>query len=174
MTWGPGFALSIVIVVVVFGAFALAWWRRTRRDADPLAPTGELPARSAVRAEYDALYVATTRHDEPLERLAAPGLGFRSRAHVVIADTGVTIDLNGAQRIVLTSDRLVEVGQSTVAIDRVVEADGLVRLVWRSLTDSVVDTYLRPSDVSAKALADAIRPLVPGAAPTPAPTGTDA
>lgn len=167
--------IMIVAAVLLLALLAYAWWRRMRRDAQPLAPRGELPAGAAVVGEFDGFYVATTRHGEPLERLAAPGLGFRSRAHVLVTDRGVTIDLTGQPRIVLTPDRLVDVSQSTVAIDRVVEKDGLTRLSWRTLADSVVDTYLRPQDGSAKALTDAIRPLVSASGPTtPAPTGSDA
>ena len=57
------------------------------------------------------------------------------------------------------ADGVVDAGQATVAIDRVVERDGLTRVTWRIDDDTLVDTYLRPQDASAKALADAIRPL---------------
>lgn len=163
----------IGVAALVLAILAFAWWRRTKRDAAPLAPTGDLPAGSVVHSSFGGFYVATTRHDEPLERIAAPGLAFRARVVAHIADTGLALDIAGAERIVLTADRLVAVEQSTVAIDRVVEKDGLARVVWRTLTDTVVDTYLRPSDASAKALADAIRPLTAGSTPS-APTGTDA
>lgn len=167
--------ITVFAAVVLLAVLAYAWWRRMRRDAQPLAPRGELPADATVLGEFDGLYVATTRHDEPLERLAAPGLGFRSRASILVTDRGVAIDLTGQPRIVLTPDRLVDVGLSTVAIDRVVEKDGLTRLSWRTLAGSVVDTYLRSQDGSAKALGDTIRPLVPATGPTtPAPTGSDA
>ncbi len=59
--------------------------------------------------------------------------------------------------------------QSTVAIDRVVEPGGLVRVVWRTDDDTVVDSYLRPQDASARALADAVRGIL-----TPTSTGPDA
>lgn len=175
MTRELGLVLTIAVVVVLGGLLVWAWRRRTRRDAQPLAPHGELPQDAAVIAEFDAFYVATTRHDEPLERLAAPGLGFRSRAYVVVSDAGVAIDLTGQERIVLPADRLVDVRQSTVAIDRVVEPGGLTRLTWRTLADTVVDTYLRPLDASARALADAIGQVIPPTGrTTPAPTGKNA
>lgn len=154
--------ILIVLFVAAVGAGALwGWSRRAKRDATPLFTPGELAADAQVRASFDTLYVATTRHDEPLERLAAPGLGMRSFAAVAIADAGVEVDLGGKTRFVLAPDRIIEVGQSTVAIDRVVEKDGLVRLVWRTDADTTVDSYFRPTDASARALADAISGILP-------------
>ncbi|MFT4220730.1 MAG: hypothetical protein QM611_09455, partial [Microbacterium sp.] len=147
----------------------VAWRRRARRDREPLAPSGEAPAGATPLGAFDAFYVATTKHEQPLERIAAPGLGFRSRAAVTVTDRGLALRLAGQDPIFLAPERLSDVGQSTVTIDRVVEAGGLTRLTWRTNAGGLVDTYLRPLDASAKTLADAIRPLVPAPA-----TGTDA
>ena len=164
-------ALTIMIAVAVglLSALVWAWWRRARRDAAPLVQPGELPAGAHVRAVFDALYVATTHAGQPLERIAAPGLGMRSKATLTVADEGLAVDLTGARRFVLTPDRIVDVGQSTVAIDRVVEAGGLTRLTWRTDAGADVDTYFRPQDASARALADAVAGILP-----PTQTGTDA
>ncbi|OZD48476.1 hypothetical protein CH252_18185 [Rhodococcus sp. 06-1477-1B] len=151
--------VMIGVAVALLAVFAWAWVRRTRRDARYTAPVGELPADAVETAVFSGLYVATTRHDEPLERLAIKGLGFRSRVDVTVTSAGVALDLQGQPRITLTRDRLVDAALATVAIDRVVERDGLTRVSWRIDDDTIVDTYLRPQEASAKALADAIRPL---------------
>lgn len=152
--------VMVGVAVVLLALLAWAWVRRTRRDARYSAPVGELPEGSVETAVFSGLYVATTRHGEPLERLAIKGLGFRSRLDVTVTTAGVALDLRGQPRIVLDRDRLVDAAQATVAIDRVVERDGLTRVSWRIDDETVVDTYLRPQDASAKALADAIRPLI--------------
>lgn len=159
MTREAALLVMVGVAVVLLAVLAYAWWRRTRRDARYSAPVGELPADAVETAVFSGLYVATTRHDEPLERLAISGLGFRSRVDVTVTSAGVALDLPGQPRIALTRDRLVDAAQATVAIDRVVERDGLARISWRIDDDTVVDTYLRPQEASAKALADAIRPL---------------
>lgn len=156
--------IVVAIAVVALGLMVWGWVRRTRRDAGITVPRGELPDGAEVRDTFDGLYVATTVHDQPLERLAIRGLGFRSRAGITVADSGVALDLTGQSRVLLTRERLVDVAQATVAIDRVVEKQGLTRLSWRTDDGTVVDTYLRPQDASAKALADAIRPLLPASA----------
>jgi hypothetical protein len=153
-----GALLVIVAVAIVLLALGVwAWMRRTRRDAGFAAPVGELPADALVFARYDGLYVATTRAGEPLERLAIRGLGFRSKADIAVTDAGVVLDIPGQPRMLIARARIVDAGQATVAIDRVVERDGLARLSWRIDDETVVDTYLRPQDASAKALADDIR-----------------
>ncbi|MFG6445695.1 hypothetical protein ACFXP7_10220 [Microbacterium sp. P06] len=153
--------IIIAIALLVLGLLAWSWWRRTRRDAAYPAPVAELPDGAKTTATFTTLYVATTRHGEPLERLAIRGLGFRARADVTVTDKGVAVDLAGQPRMVFGLDRLVDAAQATVAIDRVVERDGLTRLTWRADGATIVDSYFRPQDASARELAEAIRPLLP-------------
>ena len=54
-------------------------------------------------------------------------------------------------------------------IDRVVERDGLTLIAWRTDDGTVVDSYFRPQDASARALADAVAGIL-----LPTQTGTDA
>ena len=164
-------ALGIVLVVVIglIGLMAWAWWRRMKRDAGPLIHAGELPPSATVLATFETLYVATTKHDMPLERIVAPGMAFRDRATLTVADAGIAIDMTGQQRTVLPSDRIIDVEQSTVAIDRVVEPGGLTRITWRTDVNTIVDSYYRPQDASARALADAIRGIL-----APSSSGPDA
>jgi hypothetical protein len=169
MTREGAVAVLIVVVLVVFALIAAGWWRRTNRDAGLVAPFGEVPDGSAHIATFAGLYVATTAHDEPLERLAVRGLSFRSRADVTVTDSGLALDLTGQPRIYLAADRIASVGQATVAIDRVVEPEGLVRIAWHIDDSTVVDSYFRPQDASARALADAAAGILPSPQ-----TGSDA
>ena len=169
MTREGALAITIVVTLALIGVLAWAWWRRTKRDSAPLIAPAELPSSAQVLAAFETLYVATTKHEDPLERIAAPGMAFRDRATVTVTSAGVAIDLTGQPRMVLTPERIVDVGQSTVAIDRVVEPGGLTRLTWRTDLHTVVDSYFRPQDASARALADAIRGIL-----TTTSTGTDA
>lgn len=185
MTREGALLVMIGVVVVLVGLGVWAWRRRARRDGGFAAPVGELPAGATALASASGFYVATTRHGQPLERLAIRGLGFRSRADVTVTGVGVAIDLTGQPRLFLPVARIAGVELATVAIDRVVEPGGLVRLTWRAertgADTELVDSYLRPQDGSARALADAIAATLAAgdaaeAAPsdsTAATTGTD-
>ncbi|MEI3866700.1 hypothetical protein V6S02_06325 [Microbacterium sp. CCNWLW134] len=166
MTREGALIVTLAGVVVVLLLLVWAWRRRSRRDAGLTAPVGTPPEGAAELARFGVLYVATTRHDEPLERLAIRHLGFRARGEVTVTDGGVAVDLDGAPGLFLAGARLAAVDQATVAIDRVVESGGLTRLVWQLDDGTPVDSYFRPQEASAQALATAIRPLVP-------PTGDD-
>lgn len=169
MTREGAVVLIALLTLALFAALAWAWWRRTRRDSGLVAPVAEAPDGAAVVASFPALYVATTRQGEPLERLAIRGLGFRSRADVVVTEAGVALDLTGQQRIFLDAARIDSAGRATVAIDRVVEKDGLARVSWRTDDGTVVDSYFRPQDATARALSDAVAGILPEPQ-----TGTDA
>lgn len=169
MTREGALVITIVIAVALIGLGVWAWRRRTRRDGSIAAPFGEAPEAARTIAELPVLYVATTKHGEPLERLAVKGLGFRSRADVTVTDAGLAIDLTGQPRVFIPVGRIDDVSQATVAIDRVVERDGLTRLSWRPDAGPVIDSYFRPQDASARALADAVRGIL-----LPTQTGTDA
>lgn len=175
MTREGALAVMIGVAVLLLALLAFAWWRRTKRDAALTAPAGEVPADAVVRARFSGFYVATTVHDQPLERLAIRGLGFRSRVEIVVTDRGVALDLTGAPSLFIPVAWITGVDQSTVAIDRVVERDGLARLSWRIDGDRIVDSYLRPQDASAKAVTDAIRGILPASSSSPQnQAGTDA
>ena len=160
MTREGALGVMIAVAVSLVAVLAWAWWRRTRRDSGLAAPVGEAPADAATLFTHEALYVATTRHGEPLERLAIRGLGFRSRAALTVTSAGIALDLTGQPRFFVPTERIVEVAQATVAIDRVVERDGLVRISWRVDAETIVDSYIRPQDASARVVSDEIGALL--------------
>ncbi|MFF1633216.1 hypothetical protein [Leifsonia sp. NPDC058248] len=156
---------TVVTVLVILAIFALMLWGWRRRAArDRAAGAGyTAPATpGATIAETDALYVATTKGGEQLERLALPGLSFRGRAHVTVADDGVTIAVTGEDPVFVEAAALDGVGEATFTIDRVVEKDGLLRLSWTTSGGAAADSYLRVVDPADRApLIAAIETLLP-------------
>ena len=67
-------AILVGVALVCLLLLALSWARRRRRDAGLHAPVGELPEDARILATFAGLYVATTRHGQPLERCTA-GIG---------------------------------------------------------------------------------------------------
>lgn len=145
-----GLIIALVAALILLTMF-FAWRRRLRRDSGLVAPIG-VPEHADVTGRHEILYVATTKHDQPLERLAVSPLTYRARGELVLTDRGVALSLDGAPTVFLASTRLSAADRATVAIDRVVERDGLIRLVWRVTDGVLVDSYIRlasgaPTDI---------------------------
>lgn len=134
--------VMIAVAVLVLLAMLFAWRRRLRRDSGLTAPLG-VPEHAEVAHRDEVLYVSTTRHDQPLERLAVSPLTYRARGELATTDRGIALCLDGSPTVFLASHRLVQVDRATVTIDRVVEPGGLIRIAWHADDDTVVDSYLR-------------------------------
>ena len=160
----PGLLVTIAIAVAILAGMVWGWRRRARRDAGLVAPVRA--AEGGATAEFSGLYVATTRHDEPLDRIAVRPLGFRARARVTVTDRGVALDLAGEQTVFLRRDELVGAGRATWTIDRVVEQDGLVLIAWRAADGTICDSYVRLQGGDPDALVAAIEDLRAPSTPT--------
>lgn len=155
--------VMIAIALVVLALMAWGWRRRTRRDADVRVPLGEL-AGDAI-ASFSGFLVATTRHDAPLDRVAARPLAFRSRAEITVTTAGLGLAMPGERPVFITSDRIAGAGRATWTIDRVVERDGLVLVAWSDGTQTL-DTYLRLPDDDPALLERAIDDITAAGTPT--------
>ncbi|MCK2021740.1 hypothetical protein KZC52_02280 [Microbacterium sp. kSW2-24] len=155
-------AITIAFALLVLLTMLLSWRRRQRRDSAIVAPLG-VPEHAEVASRHEVLYVSTTKHDQPLERLAISPLAYRARGELAITDRGVALCLDGAPTVFLASSRLVDIGRATVTIDRVVEPGGLVRIDWRADDLTVVDSYLRLATGDPQNLISDLRRLIPAA-----------
>lgn len=145
----------LALALIVIGLMAWGWRNRTRRDATLVVPLGEF-APTADTVHASGLYVATTAHEEPLNRLALRGLAFRSRVAVAVDTPGIMLGGVASETVLIPASEIVSVGRATVAIDRVVEPDGLVRISWRIAPHKTIDTYLRLQQTSPETLIAAI------------------
>lgn len=162
-------ALSVVVVlVIVIPVLIVGWRRRLRRQGDIGAlPTVPAETGTATLSE-DLFYVATTRAEQPLERIAARGLTFRGRAVVTVTASGVVLEIAGSAPLFIAASAITGAGRATWTVDRVVEKDGLVFVRWH-LNETLVDTYLRSADPAA--LVAALDSLTPKNPDTPATEG---
>jgi hypothetical protein len=145
----------LLAVVALFVAMARTWRTRVGRQTDAVPPVGVPDHLSTPAGSWDGFTVATTRADQPLERITAGGLGFRGRGGVSVHETGVVLHLAGEADRWIAADLVRGADRATWAIDRVVEPGGLVRLRWTATgaagaTD--LDTYFRFPEDDAAAL----------------------
>ncbi|GAB3387865.1 hypothetical protein GCM10027568_08070 [Humibacter soli] len=142
--------LILVVLALIFVGMWWGWRRRARRDAALVVPnTLDAPGEQLLTVQ--ALHVATTYHDKPLDRVVVAGLAFRANAGVTVWAGGVTIAAPGEPNVAIAAPAIVGVGAATWTIDRTVERDGLILLAWHTAPtaadDAVLDTYLRVTDL---------------------------
>ena len=149
---------SVAIPLLVVGVLMIVGWRALRRRQTDVAGLAPVPGDAGEPAmTEDLLYVATTRAEQPLQRIAVKGLGFRARAVLAVTPVGIRLDLAGAEPGFIPAAALQGVGRATWTIDRAVSNDGLVFVRW-SDGRAVLDSYLRSTDPAA--LVAAIEPLI--------------
>lgn len=153
-------------IVIAFLALALVLmyvgWRRRQRSQSGLPRPLEVPDAATEVLRVAGLYVATTLVDEPLNRIAVAGLGYRARATVAVtsAPAGVVLALAGEPEAFIPATDIQRVERATWTIDRVVEKNGLVRLTWL-LGDTIVDSYVRVTEtLAASALITSIDAVI--------------
>ncbi|MBT2475216.1 hypothetical protein J7E68_11705, partial [Microbacterium sp. ISL-103] len=78
-------AITIAVAALVLLSMFAAWRRRLRRDSGLAAPLG-VPEHAEVIDRHEVLYVSTTKHDQPLERLAMRPLAYRARGEAAVTD----------------------------------------------------------------------------------------
>ncbi|CAB4905001.1 MAG: hypothetical protein F2808_05815 [Actinobacteria bacterium] len=125
----PGTLIAIALIVTVLILMGLGWRRRRRRDENLIL--GSNIDVGDIIGSYRALYVATTFRGRPLERIAAAGLGFRARCQISVGAKGVLLTLAGERPFGIGRDDVDGYDTTNVAIDKVVERDGLVVLNWK-------------------------------------------
>ena len=148
----------VLVVVVVFALMTRAWKRRTILDRrySANAPGIEAPALGNADAQrYEVLYVATTRADNALERIAIPGLAFRASAVLLMADHALEIAPRGEVSTVIPAAHIHAISRAQTTIDRVVEKDGLTAIEWTAFDSQVnapisVVSYFRISSPDAR------------------------
>jgi len=142
---------GLMMVGLMVLALALAWWgwRRRKTRYRPLIQAfifAQPPVSPSFSSQ--ALYVATTEADNPLQRVAAGVLAYRSKVGVAVSSEGVSVSFPGSTAILMPTNPHLQAGKATWTIDRVVEPDGLVMVRW-SLGGLEVDSYFRFVDGSA-------------------------
>jgi hypothetical protein len=157
-SWWLDALVVVVIVALAFTGMLLGWRARRRRQADVPRPADPPSDLGEVRRRDDLFYVATTRADAPLDRITVHGLGFRARAQLTVASSGIRLDIAGERPAFVPAADLRGVGRATWTIDRAVSGAGLV-FVRFGLGGGEVDAYLRPEDPAA--LVAAIETLLP-------------
>lgn len=153
--------LMLALMVLALGLAYWGWSRRRQRYAHLQSsllfsvPPGEALVHSP------ALYVATTLHDQPLERVPVGPLAYRARAELEVHHEGLVVSIPGHTPFVMPAAGGLQAGVATWTIDRVVEPGGLLMVRWL-LGEVPVDSYFRVVDRDPATIISAINQVSKG------------
>lgn len=134
--------VTVGIIVLAFVGMYFGWRALARRSSGLPAPD-VVPADSGPSTYAgNGLYVATTLADQPLQRVTAHELGFRSRCTLTVGAGGVSIALTGRDPFFIARESIRGLDRATWAIDKAVEPGGLVAIAWQ-LGEQWLDSYFR-------------------------------
>lgn len=156
-------ALMLAIIAVVLWAMRRGWQARIRRQADldePAEATGE-PTPDAV----PGLYIGTAFAGDWLDRVAAHGLGVRSRAQLDFSDEGIAIYRSGAPSLWIPAEAIAHVRVDRGVAGTVRSKDSVVVVTWR-LGDRDLDTGFRADEAAGhRTLLDGLMSTFPRESP---------
>lgn len=134
--------LVAAVVCAVFALFWFGWRRRVGEQSSIPVPQRPVEGVGLLGEPVPGSYVATTTAGDPLDRIAAHGLGLRTDADLVLTEDGIVLDRAGTGDILLpwTDVESVRAGQGMIG--KFVEPEGLIIITWR-LGDTRVDTGFR-------------------------------
>jgi cbb3-type cytochrome oxidase subunit 3 len=145
-------ALVLAFLLILLALMFFGWRRRQRSQAGIPRPLTLPDDLDAATLSVSGFYVATTVADEPLNRIAVAGLGYRARASVAVHARGLALAIPGQAPIFVPATDIRSVQKATWTIDRAVEQGGLILVRWVLGTEGAdqveVDSYLRLGDRS--------------------------
>ena len=114
--------------------------RSVRRAQEQVIPK---PAESLnLLHPHSAFYVSTVFADKALTRVWAHGLGGRGKAFIAIGPQGISISRQGEPGFLIPANSLTGISRASATIDKAVERDGLLVLLWTLGSDELA-THLR-------------------------------
>lgn len=136
---------ELIGTLLVAMVFVVAWRvyksvQRRKQEQQLLLPE---PQQSVGGLDLgDVFYASTVFAQSPLARVWAHRLGGRGKARLFVSELGVSIERTGEPSLLIPKADLIEMTRASATIDKGVERDGLMVLVWK-LGPETVMTNLR-------------------------------
>ncbi|MEY4981452.1 MAG: hypothetical protein RL174_790 [Actinomycetota bacterium] len=139
----------LLVVFISLVALAIRVWLNRRGAQEQVLEQPSGPFDSETLESASGFYVATTFAGEPLNRVSAFGLGHRGKADFALSAEGISIIRQGENSFAIRKADISAISLQQGTIDRVVESEGLISIVWQ-LGQSSVETSLRIVDKSSR------------------------
>ena len=124
---------EVIGTVLILMVFVIAWRVYASVQRKKLEQQAALPKplTSAGGVDFgEVFYASTVFAKSPLTRVWAHGLGGRGKAKLFLSETGISIERVGEPSILIPNDDLHAMTRATATIDKGVEKDGLLALIW--------------------------------------------
>lgn len=120
--------LTLALIIAAVVLIGVGWKNRLRRQGEVPAPYENFEDTETHR--FEGMYVATTRGEDWLDRIAVHRLGIRTNAELVIGEHGVHFMRSGAPDVHVPYTALNRVGRAAGMAGKFVEKDGLLVVGW--------------------------------------------
>jgi hypothetical protein len=153
--------IGLVAATIAFIALALwgmrkGWLHREARQSDIPAPLDVPPGADLDAEGASGLYLGTAVHGDWTDRVVVHDLGVRSRAGMVVSQSGVWLRRVGARSLFIPGADLVALRIDRGPAGTVRAKDSVIVLTW-NLGDRTLDTGFRADESSAhEALLDGL------------------
>ena len=124
---------EVIAIALILFVLTTAWRVYLSVQRKKLAQQKSLPAplQSAGGVDFgDVFYASTVFASSPLTRVWAHGLGGRGKAKLYLSQQGISLERVGEPSILIPNDDLHKMTRASATIDKGVEKDGLLALVW--------------------------------------------
>lgn len=137
---GPIIITALVILAAI--TMMLVGWRNLKaRQAQIPEPFAEFD--DTIEHRFDGMYVATTKFDDWLDRIAVHDLGVRTNATLELGTAGIHLIRSGSRDVHIGWEHFEDVKRSNGMIGKFVEKNGLIVITWNRDGFSF-DTGFRP------------------------------
>lgn len=133
-------AVGLVAVVVILIYLSNRSVRKAQETAIP-KPAASLN----IEHPHSGYYVSTVFAQKALTRVWAHGLGSRGKVFIGVDSQGVSLSRLGEVGFLIPANQLIGLTKASATIDKAVERDGLLVLLWR-LGEDELATHLRIVD----------------------------
>ncbi|WP_313813818.1 hypothetical protein [Glutamicibacter sp.] len=133
--------ITVLVVIAACAAILIGWRNLKARQAEIPAPFE--PFDDSIQHSFTGMYVATTKFEDWLDRIAVHDLGVRSNADLELGEQGIHILRPGTSDVHIPWTAFERVVRSSGMIGKFVEKNGLIVISWEK-DGYTFDTGFRP------------------------------
>ena len=133
--------VTLLVILASFAALLVGWRNLKARQQDIPAPYDSFA--DSIEHSFTGMYVATTKFEDWLDRIAVHDLGIRSNATLELGESGLHLLRPGTRDVHIPWDSFHQVVRSSGMIGKFVEKNGLIVISWEK-DGYTFDTGFRP------------------------------